>query len=464
MKIVLTGATGLIGHALCRELLKQGHEVVGIVRNIEKARSALPYPVEFVAWSELKQSPPQVQTSKALEGCDVVIHLAGESVAEGRWTALRKKALRDSRIQSTQTLVQALAGLPKAPQVFIGASAIGYYGNRGDEELTEASKPGPENDFLSKLCQDWENASVSVESAGTRRVLIRIGMVLAPRGGALAKLIPIFKKYLGGSQGSGSQWMSWIHLDDLIEAVLFTLRENKISGPVNLVAPEPVRNSEFSAKLGNALHRPTVFGAPSFALKLALGEMATIILTGQKVLPGKLLGAGFQFKFKSLAEALRNVVGDERNIKSEEFFVEQWVPKPIEKVFDFFCEAKNLEALTPDFVQFQILRQTDDFIVKNTEIEYQLKIHGFPIRWKTLIEDIKKNEYFIDTQLKGPYKKWHHTHRFEAMKGGTLISDRVLYQLPVGALGSLVAGKFVRKDVEGIFDYRRQIITKTFGA
>jgi ligand-binding SRPBCC domain-containing protein len=287
---------------------------------------------------------------------------------------------------------------------------------------------------------------------------MRVGVVLAAMGGALDQMLPLFRAGVGGKLGSGRQWMSWIHLQDLVSLVVHAIQTPSLSGPINAVAPHPLRNADFSKALARAVGKSALLPAPGFALKLALGEMSQMILGGQRVRPAQALESGFVFQFPTLEDALGDLApGD------EVFESLQWIPKKVEEVFPFFSEAKNLETLTPELLQFKIVAQSTPEIQEGTLIDYQLKVHGIPMHWRTRIEEWKPGVQFVDTQLKGPYSRWHHNHRFESLQGGTLLSDRVLYRLPGGGMGSLMAGSKVRSDVRQIFEYRREKIEKLFG-
>jgi uncharacterized protein (TIGR01777 family) len=295
MKILMSGATGLLGSAIWRALEAQGSQVTRLVRKeIITAQHEVP-------WQPGKTLDPIL-----VSGFDAVLHLAGESVV-GRWTPSKKQAIRDSRVLGTRTLAEAVARSARKPAVFLAASAIGYYGNRGDEILNEASAYG--TGFLAETCREWESETDPVEQAGIRTAHLRTGIVLSQKGGALEKMLPPFRLGVGGRLGSGRQWMSWIHIDDVIEAVLHALGHEEVAGPVNLVGPNPVTNAEFTATLGKVLSRPTIFPVPEFALKLVIGEMAEEVLLGsQRVEPKQLIASGYDFKFSDLSEALKNLL------------------------------------------------------------------------------------------------------------------------------------------------------------
>ncbi len=303
MKLAVTGATGLVGGALCQHLIQAGHQVVALARNPEKAREKLPT-VEVVAWDATSGHPP----IDALEGLDAVVHLAGEPVAAGRWTSQRKKMIHESRVAGTRNLVEGLSHCQNPPKVLVSGSAIGYYGTHGDELLEETSHPG--NDFLAELCQQWESEAKRATDSGVRVVLVRSGLILAREGGALPRMLPLFKMCVGGPLASGTQWMSWIHIKDELEAIGYAIEHDEIEGPLNLTAPNPVTNEEFSRTLARVLRRPAFFRVPGFVLQLLLGEMAeTLLLKGQRVLPKKLEQSGYQFSFSDLRGAFADLLG-----------------------------------------------------------------------------------------------------------------------------------------------------------
>jgi uncharacterized protein (TIGR01777 family) len=300
MRILLTGATGFIGRQLARRLESAGHELVLLVRDVGAAARQFPR-ASHHSWDVLRGPPPR----PALEGVDAVIHLAGESVAAGRWTAERKRRLEDSRVQSSHRLMDVLREIsPPAPRVVIGASAIGYYGTRADEVLTERSDPG--SDFLARVCQGWEAALRDGAPPGVRVVSLRSGLVLGRDGGALPHMARVFRMGLGGRIGSGRQWMSWIHIEDLLSLIQHLL-SSELRGPVNAVSPEPVRNIEFTRELARVLRRWAPFVVPAPVLRLTMGEMSVLVLSSQRVVPAAAQASGFAFRFVSLGAALADL-------------------------------------------------------------------------------------------------------------------------------------------------------------
>jgi uncharacterized protein len=306
MRVFVTGGTGLIGSRLIRSLRQRRDTVTVLTRRSEAAQATVGSECTIVAGDPTQPGP----WMEALDNCDAVINLAGENLFSKRWNATFKRILHDSRINSTQNVVQALARKAQSdsgrPKVLVNASAVGYYGPHGDEELTEESAPG--NDFLAQLCVEWERAARSAEPLGIRVATVRIGVVLDKEGGALSRLLPTFRMGMGGPTGSGGQWISWIHHADLVGILLLALDNMTVQGPINAMAPNPVTNRDFAHAVGQAMSRPALLSTPGFALRMLLGEVADVVLTGQRVLPKKALALGYAFKFPALNEALADVL------------------------------------------------------------------------------------------------------------------------------------------------------------
>lgn len=298
MQILITGGTGLIGKQLCKALLAEGHELTVFSRNPATVPAKCGAGVHAIA--ALGEWHPE-------RTFDAVINLAGEPIVDAPWTARRKQILWDSRITLTQELVRHIASAGHKPAVLISGSAVGYYGNRGDEEMYEAADPG--RDFPARLCKAWEDAAHAAEQSGVRVCLLRTGLILSNKGGLLGRMLLPFKLGLGARLGDGKQWMSWVHIDDYVAMVLRLLHDARANGPYNMTAPQPATNAEFTAALAKALHRPALFAAPALLLKLAMGERACLLLEGQKVLPGKMTAAGYRFQFADLDDALGNLLG-----------------------------------------------------------------------------------------------------------------------------------------------------------
>jgi uncharacterized protein (TIGR01777 family) len=297
MKVVITGATGLIGRALVSALRARGDEVIAFSRS-ESSRLEVP----TVVWDPSGGEPAPAEP---LSGADAVVNLHGEPVAQ-RWTDAAKERIRSSRVDGTKRLVDGLLASDARPRVLVSSSAAGYYGDRGSEELPESATPG--SDFLAGLCVDWEAAAMAAAASGVRVALIRTGVVLAPRGGALAKMLPPFKAGVGGPIGNGRQYMPWVALDDVVGIYLATLDNSQFSGPVNAAAPHTATNREFTKALGRALHRPTVIPVPPFALKIIFGEMGSVITGSARLVPARASELGYSFRYPELDEALAAIL------------------------------------------------------------------------------------------------------------------------------------------------------------
>ena len=300
MKLVVAGGTGFIGSALCSRLIERGHSLTLLTRSTSSA--AVSPDKTWITWN-----PESAGTwEQAIDSADGVINLAGEPIAGKRWTEAQKKKLRSSRIDTTRALVAAIGKAQEKPRFLINASAIGYYGPHGDELVTEENGPG--SDFLSRVCGDWEEEAKRAEDYGLRVARLRTGIVLGKGGGALAKMIPPFKLFIGGPLGSGKQWMSWIHLEDEIDLIQFLIENPDARGAVNATAPNPVTMKEFCQTLGGVLHRPWWAPVPAFALRAMLGEMAEMLLTGQRVISAAAQKLGYSFRYPTLREALRTLL------------------------------------------------------------------------------------------------------------------------------------------------------------
>lgn len=307
MRVFVTGGTGLVGRRLVKRTIERGDRAVVLTRRPDHARQLFGTEAEVIEGDPMRLG----QWINAIRDCDGVIHLAGENVFARRWSAAFKSLLHDSRIRSTQLIAEALRQNPRCadgrPKVLVNASAIGYYGPHDEEELSEESPPG--SDFLAKLCVAWEEAARAVESADVRCAFVRVGVVLDKEGGALAKMLLPFRLGLGGRIGGGRQWMSWIHYSDLVSLFLLALDRADAVGAINGTAPNPVTNREFSTTLGRVLHRPSFVPTPRLALRVALGEVASVVASGQRVLPTRALNLGFAFQYPSVDAALISILG-----------------------------------------------------------------------------------------------------------------------------------------------------------
>ena len=301
MHVLMTGGTGVIGQELTKSLLADGHEVTILTRNPDR-KSGVPAGARLLWWD----AKTTEGWADVVESTDAVVHLAGESLADGRWSDERKKRIRDSRVMSGQALVKGIEQATNRPQVLIQSSAVGYYGPHKDEIIDESGGAG--SDFLAHICFEWEAATAPVERLGVRRAVARTGIVLSQDGGALPRILLPFKMFAGGKMGSGNQWWSWIHIADEVRALRFLIDQEAASGPFNLTAPNPMKNKDFAKTVGSVMGRPSLLPVPSPALSTALGEMSTVLLDGQRVVPGRLLELGFEFKYPELDVALKDLL------------------------------------------------------------------------------------------------------------------------------------------------------------
>jgi uncharacterized protein (TIGR01777 family) len=479
MRVLITGATGFIGRALVPLLRREGHQLIALVRSVERARSLLGAEVEAVALSAGTHALREV-----LERSDAVVNLAGEAIMGGRWTEARRRVLVESRVQLTRQLVGAIAEAQPRPKTLISGSAVGYYGDRGSEVLNESSSGG--TDFLARLCKEWEAAARLAENSGLRVMTLRTGVVLGRDGGALAQMLPPFRLGVGGPVGSGRQYVPWIHLHDLVRVIATALSDDRYQGPVNGVAPEPATSRQFAKALGRALHRPAVLPAPALALKVIFGEAAGALLGSQRVEPQCLRELGFTYRFPTLDEALADIVhtGDaeispvrssaELHAPVDENYLRKRRPThelrtrtvlnmPIDEAFAFFSHAENLGLMTPAAMRFEI-QGGEPAITKGAAIDYRLRVGPMPIRWRTRIAEWEPPHCFIDLQESGPYRCWHHKHTFSAQGSHTVMEDHVYYAPPFGVLGRLANRWFIVPRLQQIFGYRRDVIQLRFGA
>ena len=465
MRILMTGATGLIGRELGKALAARGDTLVCLVRDLSTARRRLPFPATCHAWDHTRPVP-----AEALHEVEAVVNLAGEPVADTRWTPAKKALIRDSRVQGTKRLVQAV--LQHGPDVatFVQGSASGYYGERGDERLTAASTQGA--GFLADVVQVWEaelrplaeqrpQARPKVH-AQVRVPVIRTGIVLARQGGALAEMLPMFRLSAAGRLGTGRQWMSWIHLDDIVGLFMHAV-DGAPSGILEGVAPQPATNRQFTTALCRALGVIENLAAPGVAIQALFGERAVVVLGSTRLEPLATQATGFRFRFETVEQALDDLLAPLRDGVHQRTW-EQWLPHAAEGIWPFFCDANNLEDITPPFLAFRVLGLSTPAIGAGTLIDYRLRLNGIPFAWQTRIDTWDPPRRFVDLQAKGPYALWHHTHDFIPLAGGTLMRDTVRYRLPAGWLGAAFGGSKVARDVERIFDYRSRRIDERFGA
>jgi len=454
-RVLLAGATGMIGRELGLALVRRGVELHVLSRD-PRAAERLPFPARVFPWAGNGHPAPK----EAVAGVDAVVNLTGESIAEGRWTAEKKRRLRVSRLGPARALTSAiLTTTDQRPPVYVQASATGFYGDTGEVPADESSPPG--RDVLAQLCVDWEEAARPLIDHGLRVVHLRFGVVLALTGGALPQLAALHRIGLGAVPGSGHQWLSWIHIDDAVQLILTALGDERYAGPINAVTSKPCRFLDLSRELTGRRGALTVH-APVPLVRLALGEMAQTVLGSSRVLPTRLAQLGYRWQFNDVGAALDNLLGT-GVVRTAAWQVSaQWVPAPLAEVSRFFADEKNLEALTPPWMTFHVVEKSTPEICEGTRLRYRLRLHGVPLRWESLITRWRPDTGFVDEQVLGPYSLWRHQHAFEPLAGGTLVTDRVRYKMPLGRLGALAGGWMVERDVRKIFEYRRKQILRRF--
>jgi uncharacterized protein (TIGR01777 family) len=469
VRVLVTGATGFIGRALVPRLQRDGHSVVAWARSDTRAMSLLGADIDVVSITAGQEA-----LVTALSSCDAVVNLAGEPLLGGRWTAKRRDVLRASRIDVTEQLVTAIESAKPRPRVLVSGSAVGYYGDRGDEVLTEASSA--RDDFLSRLCQDWERAAGAASASGVRVVSVRTGVVLGRAGGALAQMLPPFMLGAGGPIGLGRQYFPWIHLHDLVKLIVAMLDDPRYRGPVNGVAPEQVTSRMFARALGRAVHRPALLPTPTLALRAIFGRAAVVLTASQRVEPKAAWGHGFSWDFPSLEAALRDIVDGAPveiapvssappEAPGAKFMLRTTtvINRPIDEAFAFFSKPGNLGLITPAAMKFRIVGRVPS-MAEGAIITYRVRVGPLPIRWRTRIVSWDPGRSFADVQDSGPYRVWRHEHTFAAQGSRTVMEDRVYYTPRVGFLAGLTNTLFVAPGLRGVFKYRADIIRLRFGA
>jgi uncharacterized protein len=456
MRILMTGATGLIGRELGKVLVARGDVLVCLTRNPGAARRRLPFPALCVAWNHSLEVPPE-----SLRGVDAVVNLAGEPLADSPWTPAKKALIRESRVQGTRQLVRAVLGGGEPVRAFVQGSAIGFHGERGNDLMTATSPRG--TGFLADVVHAWEaeTAPLSAARPDLRVPVVRTGVVLAREAGALAQLLPIFRVSAGGRLGNGEQWLSWIHLDDIVRLFVHAL-DSAATGVLEGVAPHAVTNRQFTGALCRSLGAIESVPVPPLLIRTLYGERAAVVLGSTRVAPAATQASGFHFKFDSIEAALDDLVGSQRGGVWERRW-EQWLPQDAGTIWPFFGDAGNLAQITPPELAFRVVGQSTSSLQAGSLIDYRLKLNGLPIGWQTRIEVWDPPRRFVDVQLKGPYALWEHTHDFLPLGTGTLMRDTLRYRLPGGWLGLAAGGHKVTADLDRIFRFRSQIIDQRFG-
>ena len=457
MRVLMTGATGLIGKELGRLLASRGDTLACLVRDAQSARLRLPFPATCFEWSHSSAVP-----AGALAGVDAIVNLSGEPVAGKRWTDEQKGLIRDSRVLGTRHLVQAALTHGQHIKAFVQGSASGFYGDRADETLTAISAKG--TGFLSDLVEAWEAElrPLSDRRPDVRIARVRTGIVLARQGGALAKMLPLFRASAAGRLGTGKQWMSWIHIDDIVRIFLHAL-DSQAAGVLEGVAPRPVTNREFTKSLCRSLRVLENVPVPALAIRTLYGGMGGVVLESAKMEPRRTIASGFRYRFASIDQAFADLLAPLQG-STREKVSEQWVAHAPEEIWPYFCDERNLEELTPGFLKFKVLGKSTREIGEGTLIDYRIVLNGIPMGWQSRIESGEPARRFVDTQVEGPYSFWQHAHEFIPLAKGTLMRDVVRYRLPLGWLGSVVAGWKVETQVDQIFSYRAMKIAERFAS
>lgn len=475
MKIFLTGGTGFVGSALVLRLLRDRHSVSVWTRRPDIAPALLGGDVAVIDANRGENA-----LREAMDGTDAVINLAGETVVS-RWSGERKRKLRASRIDTTRELVRAMKACSRTPRVLVSASAIGFYGSSIEKNFDERDPPA--SDFLATLCRDWEKEAMNASELAIRVCVLRLGIVLGAGGGALASMIPVFSIGAGGRLGSGRQWMSWIHIDDLVEIIARALDDPAYSGPVNAVAPAPVTNREFTRELATLLGRPAIFPVPSLALRTLYGEGAQALIASQRVNNQGLRKLAFSYQHPTLRGALQAATHHDPTVaisssdddapdtsylrdRGSAYLLTQETPieRPRAEVFPFFSKAENLGVLTPPDMEFRILTPSPIAMEAGREIDYRIRLGVIPMIWKTVIERWEPGAGFVDAQHRGPYRAWYHEHEFREDGSNTLMVDRVWYTPPFGILGRIAHRLFIASMLRRIFEYRATRVRLRFGA
>ncbi len=449
MNTIISGGTGLVGTEIAKKLADKNHKIFILTRSKDKAQLNCPFPHTAITWDDLNNS----DIGSTIDG---IINLAGTNIFENRWNKKVKEKIHQSRVQSTRSLVEFAN--KKCPNLksFVSTSAVGIYGEADDQMVDEEYTLS--YDFLGKVCQDWESEVKNLHTG--KAAIIRVGIVFSEKGGALNEMVPPIQAGVGGALASGKQYMSWIDIDDLSNLYIFAL-ENSLQGVFNATAPEPSTNQHISETIAKHLNTSLFMNVPFIALRAVVGPVAKHLIESQTISSKKIQSLGFKFQYPTVEKSIVKRVPQLKGTQRRKIF-EQWVPLPKEDLFPFFADARNLEKITPPSLHFHIKSISDEKIKEGTIIHYNLKIDGIPAKWKTLITNWNPPHQFVDNQEKGPYRLWHHTHKFEDLANGTLIIDQVDFELPLGVIGYMAASWKVLKDIDRIFDYRKKEIFKKF--
>ena len=469
MNILIFGGTGFIGRPVVARLQGRGHKIRCLTRDVSRAKDLLGADIEL-----LNLELPDSDFKKEIEFADVVINLAGEPLAGVRWNNSKKRKFYESRIGLNKLISENISKCDNPPSLFISASAVGVYGDRAEEVLTEDSSPS--SDYLSQLCLDWENEAVKSEEYGVRVCTLRLGIVLGREGGVLKQVMPSFEMGLGTYVGSPKQMVPWIHILDVVRAVEFCI-DTKINGPVNVVAPKASTSINFAKLLANISRAKIVLHIPYILLLLVFASGAKVLTNSQNAVPDKLIGNNFKFEYDSLEKALKDEVAPEFiQISKSSKFISHLKSKgqyqlrtsitlnsKAEDTFAFFGSPLNLGLSTPDWLGFRIL-EIPDQITEGSTILYKIKLGFIYMKWCTVIAKWQPTDVFVDFQSKGPYSLWWHEHSIKSLSpNSSIMEDLVTYKVPFGIFGRIAHYFFIRKTLNRIFNYRRFIMRLRFG-
>jgi len=479
MNVIIAGATGFIGNELVSFLRGKAHSVTALVRNPEKALEQLGAGVTLLTFNDSDD-----ELVRAFEDANVVVNLTGRPLAPARWTKSKKRDFYESRVGVTGRIVSIMENCETPPDVFISASAVGYYGDRGDEEITEESEIG--QGYLSELCDSWEKAALGAKNFGTRVCTLRLGVVLGRESGFLNQLSLPFEMGIGSYVGDGRQWVPWIHYSDLLRIIDLVINDEAIFGPINCTAPNPVRSKSFSKCLAKIVGAKIVIGLPSICLKLVFAEGENVLTNSQNALPDALMRKGFKFNYDELENALieecrpekvsvvkvdltkesfDNSLKYSKKLSRADYKIETSVSLAVnsETAFNFFSSPLNLGLATPKWMGFHIT-ESPSKVIQGSEFEYKIKLGILPMKWRTEIVEWSPDDLFIDYQKKGPYSLWWHQHRIVAEgESQCRMEDQVFYKVPGWFIGRVVHKYLIKNMLIRIFSYRRKVIQMRFG-
>lgn len=456
-EILIAGGFGFVGRRLGIALCEQGHKLTVLTRSEYPKSRSTPYPCKTLNWDH-----PISQIIEVVEKCDTIINLCGEGIVDKPWTQQQKQVLLESRILPIQALAKACKQAKSKPLTWVQASAIGAYGTTCPDPTHEEGALG--QGYISELCHKWEETAVNCVPDEIRLINLRIGIVLGEEGGFIQKMTSLYSSSIGAALGSGLQKISYIHIEDLIRVFLHCINQEQLSGAVNATAPNPCTFDEFHQEMQKHFgFIQSPFKVPKQVIKLMMGERADLILADQNIIPQKVLNSGFKFNTPTIQESLEKVYPSIPGHRYGQILYDTvCIPAPIHQVWPFFSEAKNLEKLTPPWLNFKVLSQSSETTQVDSIIKYKLALHGIPIAWKTKILSWQPKSEFVDYQQKGPYHLWHHQHTFIPCGDQTIMTDRVVYKLPLHLISWPLIGWFVKKDVEKIFAFRKAQIPQLF--